>query len=45
MVRPPQCPIKELVEIVELETRLTLLLPWLETRFHEGIEDPHYITY
>jgi len=38
-VRPPQCPIDELVEEVEKRVRLTLLLPWLETRFHEGLED------
>lgn len=38
-VRPPQCPIKELVDEVEKRTRLTLLLPWLESRYHEGLED------
>eukprot|EP01083_Nonionella_stella_P182989 659971_1 len=38
-VRPPQCPISELVSEVEGRVRLTLLLPWLETRFHEGLED------
>ncbi|ETO04401.1 clathrin heavy chain, partial [Reticulomyxa filosa] len=38
-VRPPQCPVKELVEEVEKRVRLTLLLPWLESRFHEGLED------
>ena len=31
--------IAELVDEVETRVRLTLLLPWLETRFHEGLED------
>jgi len=38
-VRPPQCPIGELVESFESRSRLRLLLPWLETRLHEGRED------
>jgi len=38
-VRPPQCPISELVDEVEKRVRLTLLLPWLEMRFNEGLED------
>uniref|UniRef100_A0A6A7FZ08 Clathrin heavy chain n=1 Tax=Hirondellea gigas TaxID=1518452 RepID=A0A6A7FZ08_9CRUS len=38
-VRPPQCPVKELVEEVEKRNRLRLLLPWLEARMHEGLQD------
>jgi len=38
-VRPPQCPVKELVEEVEKRVRLSLLLQWLENRLHEGLED------
>ena len=38
-VRPPQCPIDELVEEVEKRERLNLLLTWLEQRLHEGLED------
>jgi len=38
-VRPPQCPISELVDEVEKRVRLTLLLPWLEMRYNEGLED------
>jgi clathrin heavy chain len=39
-VRPPGCPVDELVAEVEKRTRITLLLPWLEARMHEGLEDP-----
>ena len=39
LVRPPQCPVGELVEEVEQRARLTLLLPWLEARFDEKLED------
>lgn len=38
-VRPPQCPVKELVDEVEKRNRLRLLLPWLEARMHEGLTD------
>jgi len=38
-VRPPSCPIGELVAAFEERTRLRLLLPWLEARMHEGRED------
>jgi len=38
-VRPPSCPIGELVTAFEERTRLRLLLPWLEARMHEGRED------
>lgn len=38
-VRPPQCPVGELVAEVESRVRLSLLLPWLEARLHEGLED------
>lgn len=38
-VRPPQCPLAELVEEVEKRNRLRLLLPWLEARMHEGLTD------
>jgi clathrin heavy chain len=30
----------ELVEEVEKRNRLKLLLPWLETRVHEGVNEP-----
>jgi len=38
-VRPPHCPIAELVDAFETRSRLRLLLPWLEARMHEGRED------
>eukprot|EP01083_Nonionella_stella_P040976 111112_1 len=38
-VRPPQCPVKELVEEVEKRNRGRILLPWLEARMHEGLTD------
>ena len=37
--RPPQFPVGELVGEVGNRVRLTLLLPWLEAQFHEGLED------
>lgn len=38
-VRPPACPVKELVEQVVTRGRLRLLASWLEARRHEGSED------
>ena len=38
-VRLRQCPIDELVEELEKKARLTVLLPWLERRFYEGLTD------
>jgi len=39
-VRPPQCPIDQLVDECEKRERLNILLNWLETRYNnEGIKD------